>query len=291
MSHSFSQSHVDYDRDTRWFIGLNVGGTWTTQTEVPYRLRAGYGFTFGKSFGMEQDKIFSWDLRARFLHAQFMGQATNRYMLDSSTTPGLVQYGPAISAYQDSLGYFIPNYKTNLLSGSLELVLNTNRLRQRTGWNLSVFGGVGIKGYQTSTDLIDDDIFLNESIYNYDELSSTTQSNVLNLQDNDYETYINGDGFGTYDVDWAPSFGFGIRKQVHPAVAIGLEHKMTWTRNNLFDGMPNNVLDGSPSNLNDIYHYTALSFKFHLFGGRYVEEEDEVDVDVFDELISSSYIS
>jgi len=283
MSHSFAQSHVDYDRDTRWFIGLNVGGTWTTQTEVPYRLRAGYGFTFGKSFGMEQDKIFSWDLRARFLHAQFMGQATNRYMLDSSTTPGLVQYGPAISAYQDSLGYFIPNYKTNLLSGSLELVLNTNRLRQRTGWNLSVFGGVGIKGYQTSTDLIDDDIFLNESIYNYDELSSTTQSNVLNLQDNDYETYINGDGFGTYDVDWAPSFGFGISKQVHPAVAIGLEHKMTWTRNNLFDGMPNNVLDGSPSNLNDIYHYTALSFKFHLFGGRYVEEEDEVDVDVFDE--------
>ncbi len=78
IGQGFGQHHVNYERDSRWFIGLNAGGTWTTQTEVPYRVRGGYGFTFGKSFGMEEDKIFSWDVRARFLHAWFQGQATNR---------------------------------------------------------------------------------------------------------------------------------------------------------------------------------------------------------------------
>ncbi|MFT5820732.1 MAG: hypothetical protein ACI8ZM_001979 [Crocinitomix sp.] len=292
ISQGFAQNHVNYDRDTRWFIGLNVGGTWTTQTEVDYRVRGGYGLTFGKSFGMNQDKIFSWDLRARFLHAQFQGQATDRYALDSASSVGLNLYGtPTLQTYQDSLGYFIPNYRTNLLSGSIELVLNTNRLRQNTGWNLSVFGGIGIKGYHTATNLVDDDIFLNEPTYDYDQLpANPSQSNIINLQDDDYETSLVGDAFN-YEVDWAPSFGFGISKQVHPAVAIGLEHKMTWTRNNLFDGMPNEFSGGTSFD-NDIYHYTALTFKFHLFHGRYDEEPivDDPDIEDFDDPVTDPII-
>lgn len=277
----FSQSHINYDRDTRWFLGVNLGGTWTTQTEVDYRVRMGYGFTFGKSFGMDPDKIFSWDLRGRFLHAWFQGQATNQYNLDSTSMIGLSHYGSDLNTYQDSLGYFIPNYRSNLVSGSIELVLNTNRLRQNTGWNLSVFGGVGIKGYHVASNLVDDDIFLSEPIYDYDQLGSTSQSSLINFQDDDFETDIVGDPFD-YQVDWMPSFGFGISKQVHPAVAIGLEHKMTWTRSNLFDGMPNNF-DGTPSIENDIYHYTALTAKFHLFHGRYEEDHvDHTDIDDFD---------
>lgn len=278
IGQGFAQNYVNYNRDTRWFIGLNVGATWTTQTEVPYRFRAGYGLTFGKSFGMEPDKIFAWDLRARFLHAQFMGQSVTRYDLDSASTIGLDQYGAnTLKAYQDSSGYFYANYRTDLLRGSLELVLNTNRLRQRTGWNLSVFGGIGISGYHTSTNLVDN----NSAIYNYDNLSSATVSNIVKFQDDDFETDLVGDVYN-YKVDWMPSFGFGISKQVLPGIAIGLEHKMTWTRTNMFDGMPNN-LDGTPSLLNDKYHYTALTVKFHLFSGKRVDEkEDEVDVDVFD---------
>ena len=70
----FGQNYIDYNRDTRWFIGLNGGGTWSTQTEIPYRFRAGAGFTFGKSFGMNQDKFFCWDLRARFYTLNFKGK-------------------------------------------------------------------------------------------------------------------------------------------------------------------------------------------------------------------------
>lgn len=279
----FAQNYVNYDRDSRWFIGANIGGTWTTQTEVPYRVRGGYGFTFGRSFGMQPDNIFAWDVRARFLHAQVQGQATNRYVLDSTSSLGLSQYGPALQTYQDSLGYFIPNYRTNLVRGSLELVLNTNRLRQNTGWNLSVFGGIGITGYHTAADLVDNDIFLNEPTYDYSKLNNTSASNVLNLQDGNYETDLVGDEFD-YEVDWMPSFGFGISRQVHPAVAIGLEHKMTWTRTNLFDGMPNNF-DGTPSTTNDMYHYTALTFKFHLFRGNHNIVEDPIVDDPVDPIV------
>ena len=284
ISQGFAQNHVNYDRDTRWFIGLNVGGTWSTQTEIDYRVRGGYGLTFGKSFGMRPGKMFSWDLRARFLHAQFQGQATDRYSLDSASSVGLNLYGqPTLQTYQDSLGYFIPNYRTNLLSGSLELVLNTNRLRERTGWNLSVFGGIGIKGYHTATNLVDNDIFLNQPTYNYDLLSTNpSQSNIINLQDDNYETSLVGDAFDM-EVDWAPSFGIGISKQVHPAAAIGFEHKMTWTRNNLFDGIPNEF-SGIQSFDNDIYHYSALTFKFHLFNGKYEDDPivDDPDIEDFD---------
>ena len=87
---------------------------------------------------------------------------------------------------------------------------------------------------------------------------------MTNFQDNSYETDLVGDA-NNYEVDWMPSFGFGISKQVLPGIAIGLEHKMTWTRTNLFDGMPNS-LDGTSALLNDKYHYTALTVKFHLFG-------------------------
>lgn len=259
----FAQTHVNYDRDSRWFIGLNGGGTWTTQTEVPYRIRGGAGLTFGKSFGMERDKIFSWDVRARFLYAQVAGQADDKYVLDSTTIDGLDAYGTeTINQYKDSIGYFVPNYQSNLVRGSLELVLNTNRLRQRTGWNLSVFGGLGITGYHTATDLVGS----NGGIYDYNTNGQISKSDAQKLQDGVYETNIVGEDID-YNVDWMPSFGFGISKQIHPAVALGLEHKMTWTRTNLFDGMPNN-LNGTSSSLNDKYHYTALTLKFHLWGGK-----------------------
>ncbi len=272
----FAQNNVNYNRDTRWFIGFNAGGTWTTKTEVPYRLRGGYGLTFGKSFGMEPDKIFSWDLRARFLHAQLMGQSLTRYNLDSNSTIGLGHYGAGnLQTYQDSLGYFYPNYRTNLLRGSVELVLNTNRLRQNTGWNLSVFGGIGITGYHTAANLLD----ANNQPYAFDNLTSATVSNLDNLQDDDYETDLVGDVYN-YKVDWMPSFGFGISKQVLPGVAFGLEHKMTWTRTNLFDGMPSNF-DGINSGVNDMYHYTALTLKFHLFNGKR-ETTADTNVDDFD---------
>jgi hypothetical protein len=71
----FSQNYIDYNRDTRWFIGLNGGGTWSSQTEIPYRFRAGAGFTFGKSFGMNKTNSFVGICVLAFYTLNFKGKA------------------------------------------------------------------------------------------------------------------------------------------------------------------------------------------------------------------------
>ena len=269
----FSQGHINYDRDSKWFIGFNVGGTWTSQTEIKYRVLPGWGFTLGRSFGMLPKSPYCFDIRGRFLAADFAGQAISPYALDTNFT-GLSIYGNKLNSYQDSLGYFIPNYRTELVSGSIELVLNTNRLRNKTGWNLYAFGGIGIKGYHTSANLFDGDT-LSTSIYNYDNFGGLSKSNILNKQDDIYETDLVGSEDNKV-VTWMPSLGFGISYQVAPWCAFGLEHKLTWSRTDNFDGMPNKF-SGLPSGLNDIYHYSAASLKFHLFGD---EQKPDPDPDV-----------
>ncbi|UKN00165.1 hypothetical protein K6119_10510 [Paracrocinitomix mangrovi] len=262
---SFAQkSYVNYSRDSKWFIGINAGATWHSRTEVDNLIKGGYGFTFGRSFGMRPEKLFSWDLRFRYLHGWWGGQSTSLYSLDSNAVANMPDTYPkttVLQTYQDTSGGFVPNFRTQLLSGSLELALNTNRLRQNTGWNFQIFGGIGVKGYNTKADLTDE--FGN--IYDYSTFGNN-KIDYLTAQDGNYETDITGSD-ANFHVDWMGSFGAGISYQVAPWASIGISHKMTWTRNDdMFDGMPN-LANGSPSPSNDIYHYSSAGIRFHLFGG------------------------
>lgn len=276
MSVNAQKSYINYSKDSRWFFGLNGGATWHTKTEVDNVIRGGYGFTFGRSFGMKPEKLFSWDLRLRYLHGWWGGQNTSQYTLDSTTTTELDAYGTSLQNYQDSTGYFIPNFRTQLMSGSLELALNTNRLRENTGWNFQIFGGIGIKGYNSKADLLN-----GTQPYDYDNMNTSSQVNILKEQDGNYETYVTG-GDADFFVDWMGSFGVGISYQVSPWASIGIGHKMTWTRND-------DKFDILPGTGNDIYHYSNAGIKFHLFGGNHttvvdpiVEDTTPVNIDNFD---------
>jgi hypothetical protein len=276
MGANAQKSYVNYSKDSRWFFGLNGGATWHTKTEVDNVIRGGYGFTFGRSFGMRPEKLFSWDLRLRYLHGWWGGQNTDQYALDSTSASSLPAYGTNLQTYQDSLGYFIPNFRTQLMSGSIELALNTNRLRENTGWNFQIFGGIGVKGYNSRADLFD-----GTQIYDYDNLNTSSQINILQEQDGNHETYITG-GDSDFEVDWMGSFGAGISYQVSPWASIGISHKMTWTRND-------DKFDILPGTGNDIYHYSNAGIKFHLFGGNntivtdpIVEDTTPVDINNYD---------
>ncbi|MEX1002135.1 MAG: hypothetical protein WDZ35_08470 [Crocinitomicaceae bacterium] len=277
-SSSFSQkSFVNYDRDSKWFIGINAGATWHSRTEVDNLVKGGYGFTFGRSFGMKPENLFSWDLRFRYLHGWWGGQSTTGYTLNDSTTSNLPAYGANLQTYQDTLGYFIPNFRTELLSGSLELALNTNRLRQNTGWNFQIFGGIGVKMFHTAADMT----AASGQIYDYENVSSTSQSALLNFQDGDHETDVVGSA-ANFNVDWMPSFGAGVSYQITPWASIGISHKMTWTRSNAeFDLMPNDA-GGINTSLNDLYHYSSAGIRFHLLGGSQTTVKEDPDEDVTD---------
>ena len=244
-----AQSKVSYD-NSKWFLGLNGGGTYHSRTEVNVNAlyRAGLGFTLGKSYNMEKGNLLSWDFRFRYLHANYRGLSKSKYNLDTTNTQQL-NLGAVLDQYQQNYGYYVPNFNTKVNDFSLELQLNTNRLRERTGWNLFVFGGLGVTHYKTDVDLTQ-----GSSIKNEDELFDRPDFATL------YETK------GAERVEIMPHFGAGIERQLSPNVSFGIMGRMSWTRHNDFDGMPNNM-DGTDSNINDRYHYVSAGFKFYLVRG------------------------
>ena len=71
----FSQK-VNYDNDSRWFWGLNIGGTWT-KTDIPHKLDLGYGLMLGRQFNYNYGKPISFDLRLRYLTGLWKGYNTD----------------------------------------------------------------------------------------------------------------------------------------------------------------------------------------------------------------------
>ena len=83
--------------NSKWFLGFNTGATWSCDdvnniwkwrsNENYYELDNdnygrtipfGWGVTLGKSFNYDYGRIFSFDLRGRYLHGKWYGQ--NKYM-------------------------------------------------------------------------------------------------------------------------------------------------------------------------------------------------------------------
>jgi hypothetical protein len=240
--------YVSYETQSKWQLGFNVGGTWST-TDVKYKTSAGWGLTLGRSFNYDYGRRLSFDLRGRYLQGYWYGQ-------DYSTTDSTGFTGIAAKPYMDSLGFSVNNFQAQVHRLSLELVLHANGLRERTRWDPYVFGGIGLTWHQTFGDLYANDTL--GGIYNYDA-NDVSKPALSALMDQVYETALDGSNKNTFRVNVMPSLGFGIGYQVAPNVTIGLEHKSTFTGLDDFDG----VVKASKYR-QDIYHYTSgfINFRF-----------------------------
>jgi large repetitive protein len=248
-----TQSKVDYDNDSRWFWGANVGTTWST-TDVAKKHDWGWGLTLGKSFNYNYGKPISFDIRARYLTGKWYGQ-------DFDSTSFATHPNTALSSgntdYNSAYGHSVLNFETTIQRAALELVLHANNLRAKTGWDVTVFGGIGYTWYKTYGDAIDNKT---NTIYNYDTLNPFNAGAIKDVLDGDYETQLDGTSGNKYTGAWMPSVGFGIGYQVGPRFSIGLEHKSTFTLADNFDGFINP--DGKRKN--DIYHYTSAYVRFQI---------------------------
>jgi hypothetical protein len=250
-----AQDKLDYDNDSRWFWGINVGATWQT-TDVKNLTKAGLGLTLGKSFNQDYGKGISFDLRGRYLYGNWYGQ-------DVDTT-GFQRTNAALSSgatnYKDGLGYSVLNFRTEVHELSLELVLHANKLRNRTGWDPYIFGGVGFTWSQTKGNQLNTTDSTGNSMYAYDQLSDYSLSSLKTIQDKSYETVLDGSKPGVYSINFMPSIGFGLAYQVGPRFSIGVEHKTTFTRLDNFDG----YVDPTSKRANDLYHYTSAFLRFQV---------------------------
>lgn len=243
---------VDYDNDTRWFWGLNIGGTWT-KTDVPHRLDLGYGLIVGRQLNFNYTNVFSFDIRGRYLSGLWKGYNTD------STNVGT---NPVYSDYTNANKPVYLNFGTRLHELSLELAVHFNNLRANTGLDPYFFGGIGYTWYQTKGDLLDGSGF----IYDYDTLSpNPSQSTIHGMTDKKFESNLNGSGF---QGKFMPSVGVGLGYQFGKGFSMGIEHKTTFTLADNFDGHQN----ASGKYKNDWYHYTSLYLRFHIRHHTYVRD-------------------
>jgi hypothetical protein len=251
----FTQMKLDYDKDSKWFLGFNFGGTWHT-TDVNYRPHTsyGYGLTIGKSFNYDYGKKISFDIRARYLQGAWYGQDLKTSSINSSYTGFLAD---SLSNYK-AIGYTVNNFKVDVRRLGLELVIHANGLRERSGWDPYIFGGIGMTWHRTSGNLINSNTALTP-LYAYDTTVNYTTSSINALLDKSYETVIDGNTNSSFTASFMPSLGFGLGYQISKRVSIGLEHKSTFTMADNFDGI---VQVGKYKQ--DIYHYTSGYIRFQL---------------------------
>ena len=256
---AYSQ-RVDYDHTSKWFLGFNVGATWNS-TDVKNQTSAGWGFTLGKTYNYDYGKMFSFDLRGRYLRGYWYGQ-------DFDTTSLANYTAGALTSYKDSLGFSVNNFQSDVHRLALELAIHANKLRERTGLDPYIFGGVGLTWNQTYGDL------KNEfGDYDYDAVlinGELNSSMIENNLDGIFDTPLDGSS-DKFKVNFMPSLGFGLGYQVGKRVSIGIEHKTTFTLADNFDG----YISTSPRLKNDRYHYTSFYIQFRFKTNESTEDTDE----------------
>lgn len=259
LSITFAQAQrINYDISSKWFFGLNAGATWNTN-DVKNVNSSGYGLILGRSFNYNYGKKVSFDLRGRYLAGTWVGQDTSVTKLSN------YQGGPLDGYNIDSNSIYVNNFQTDVRRLALELVLHMNGIREKTGIDPYVFGGIGLTWTQTYGDLLN--TIDSSSLYDY---TSLQQAGPIGPQlpstlDGLYETRLDGGSDNQYKVRWMPSLGFGLGYQVGKRTSLGIEHKTTFTKGDSFDGF----ISESPRLKNDWHHYTSayLRINFKSRGG------------------------
>jgi len=255
---SLSAQRMDYDHSSKWFFGLNTGATWQT-TDVTNQTNAGWGFTLGRSFNYTYGKLLSADIRGRFLTGYWYGQ--------DLTLTSLVGYNPNNEPGFPLMDYvttgIVHNFQSEAKELSLELVLHANKLREQTGWDPYLFGGIGKTYFQTYGDLKNEINIGGGNPYAYDPAqigidALETKNYLTSLMDGIYDTPLPGSFANQFSKATVPSLGIGLGYHVGERFSLGIEHKTTFTRRDDFDGLI------FPSDHKDMYHYTSAYLQFRF---------------------------
>ena len=241
-----------------WTLGLNAGLAYQS-SDVNATLDGwGVGLTLAKNLYYQPGAPFTFDLRGRALYDQSYG-------LDHLRSTGILN-NETVSDYwmeNGGPGYIYQNHKTHHGELALEGVLSFNQLRERTNIILALYGGVGLDWYGTLSDQKDAD----GNIYDYTEPNIPTSGNrqkikseLINARDGSYETKAQGFG-DAGNLDWMPAVGLELGYQLTPRFSVGLGHKLTFTRNDDFDGQIWEN-DNTPTARNDWHNYTNLHLRW-----------------------------
>ncbi len=245
---------IQYSATTKhmWEIGINGGLNLVTGD-----LDWAPGFGGGIHIRRAIDNIFSIRVEGQYRNLKGFENNGSRNP-DAVNSQILTDLG-----YGDGVGEsdWYPNYSTNMISGSAELLMSLNQFRfikpSRT-LNPYVFIGVGGAIYDVKVDAKD----ASGNIYNF-----TSQPDKGNL-DGTYETELElkSDDLAKNNLSPIADLGIGVAFKISPRFNIGIEQKASF----LF-GRGSDYLDGALYRTNgdqtvnrDIVHSTYIRLNFNI---------------------------
>lgn len=267
----------------QWELGLKVGA-FSIAGDVRSRWPG-----FGAGLHVRKALGYVFSLRGELGFGTTKGlnfQPSTNYLKNSAWAPYI---DPATSAPSRPIFY---NYKANIYDLSLQGVVTLNNIRfhkQKTGFNLYAFAGIGGMIYDTKIDALDG----NGNPYDFSSVLTNFGPNfnykdrkdirkaLKDVLDGDYETEGEGDNsqpeFLGEPFKPVYNVGLGVQFKLSKKLSLAIEDKLSFTKSDLLDGQQwqNNDANTRPlaaAQTRDYDSYNFLSVGLNIaLGGKSVE--------------------
>ncbi len=275
----------------QWQIGLHLGLPMLEGDIRSEPFGGNHAPAFGVGLNVRKSLGYLVSLRLHGMYAQTYGMeivqgsfAFNKTL--NGAFSGAIADGADPANYYStgadySLNVWVPNYKTQIGHGSLDLILNMNNLNFHTAQSKAfvyAFAGLGGFIYQTNYDALD----ANGEEYNFslllDGLGSQNTSEKERLDalhgalDGEYETQAEvanpaareeGEVRKTWIRNPSLSGGLGLSYRLGTKFELSLEERATYYFDDLGDGH-RWELDGDYTDNYDMLLYTSLNIGYNL---------------------------
>lgn len=253
----------------RGWVTFGIDGGWAYQTSDVRTTFNGWGagLTLGKNVAYRPGGLLSFDIRSRLLFTRSYGSdwRASANLQDNKALNGTsnigINYLLDKTAPLDS-SFVFANHRTGMGELDVEGVITFNRLRERTGIVLNLFGGIGFNVYRAR---IDQGTSVGNA-YNYLSINqSNGKASVLaqldNLRDGKYESRADGSTGTGLRAGFMPDAGVELGYQLGKHFVMGVGHKVTFSRTDVLDGQRFNDQGIAP---NDWAHYTNIFMRWDL---------------------------
>lgn len=255
-------------RDRGWTT-FGIDGGWAYQSSDVRTTFEGWGagLTLGKNLAYRPGGALSFDIRGRALFTRSYGRDWQRVFDLEQNTALNGDYSSSLNYILDKSNpidssFVYANHRTGMGELGVEGVLTFNRLRERTGVVLSLFGGVGVDLYRTRIDQLDGD----GNRYNYFSVDNSngkasTITQLDRLRDGVYESRADGSTGTGLRAGIMPGAGVELGYQLGRKFVVGVGHKVTFSRTDVLDGQ--RWYDGGIAT-NDWAHYTNIFMRWDI---------------------------
>jgi len=257
-----------------WELGVHTGYSFIAgDVESPFPSGLGLGLHLRKAINYTLSfRVDAWYTSSKGLDARSTPAKTlqtERLFQQQKNTP--------IGGYVTNNSGIHRNYKTSILGGSFEAVVNIGNLlfhKDRNKWNTYVVAGLGLNIPTVKVNLLN-----GNALYNFESVNSgldlgtkdgrkDARKNLKDLLDDSYETD------GGYEDDIISlgdskkviphvNIGVGVSRKISDRINVGLEYQIMLADNDLYDGFEYRSQFDKSNNL-DIPHYLSVRLGINL---------------------------